>query len=157
MVRGDRPGDGTIQLSLQGADDITNSTFTVRVTSIGEPVGTSGETLPLIGVFAGVFVIILLAGGAFLLQRQKPQNNPQMAPLHQFSSATVKPVPTLSTPEPASTGPMCWSCRTTISGPMLGCPGCGARYHRSGQQNCSADELQQCLNCSTPSSSFVEA
>lgn len=157
MVRGDRPGDGTIQLSLQGADDITNSTFTVRVTSIGEPVGTSGETLPLIGIFAGVFVIILLAGGAFLLQRQKPQNNPQMAPLHQFSSATVKPVPTLSTPEPASTGPMCWSCRTTISGPMLGCPGCGARYHRSGQQNCSADELQQCLNCSTPSSSFVEA
>jgi hypothetical protein len=157
MVRADRPIDGSIQLSLQGAEGMTNSTFLVQVTSTGEPIGTSGESLPTGGIFIGLLIVILLAAGAFIVQRQKPNHDSPMPIPYQVPAANFKPVPVLSTSEPDASAPMCWSCRKPISGLMLGCPGCGARYHRSGQENCSASELDQCLNCPTPSTSFVEA
>jgi predicted amidophosphoribosyltransferase len=56
-----------------------------------------------------------------------------------------------------ASGPMCWSCRQTITGPMQGCPGCGARYHRSDVPTCQAGKLEACVNCSAAATTFVLA
>lgn len=163
LVRADRPGDGTITLGLQGADAMTNSSVLLQVSSLGEPIGTSGEKLPFTGIIAGVFVVALLVGAVLFTQRKKdPMTHSQLTAPPPVRAPTLVAVPKIVAPiVPVETakqqGPMCWSCRSEITGLLLGCPGCGARYHRRDFADCNSDALTKCMNCQTEVSSFVEA
>ena len=52
--------------------------------------------------------------------------------------------------------PICWSCRGSIQGAVLGCPNCGARYHGEGHDSCDISNLEKCISCSGPTSDFIE-
>jgi uncharacterized membrane protein len=70
LVRADRPGDGTITLALQGAEQMTNSSFTFSLSAVGEPTGTSGQSLPVGAIGIGALLVALLIGGLFLSRRK---------------------------------------------------------------------------------------
>ncbi len=161
LVRANQPGSGTITLGLQGADLITNSSIELKVNSEGEPVGTSGQSIPTGAIIFGIFIVVLLSGAVFLSRRGKEGSSQfhPAAPVHALPNLTQPIPPFIPVPveQPKQKGPMCWSCRNEIAGLMLGCPGCGARYHRPDFEACSSDSLTQCANCQTQVSSFVEA
>ena len=168
LVRADRPGDGILTLGLQGADLVTNASIELIVTSEGEPVGTSGQTLPVGGMIFGVLLVAILIGAVLLSQRGK-EDSPRLhltPPLHamppllhpiQPIAAVSQPLAPVPSEQTKQEGPMCWSCRSEITGLMLGCPGCGARYHRTDFVTCTSSSLTQCVKCQTQVSSFVEA
>jgi serine protease AprX len=168
LVRADRPGDGILTLGLQGADSVTNASIELQVTSEGEPMGTSGQTLPVGGMVFGVLLIAILIGAVLFSQRRKQEPSQlHLAPPMSIMPNFVHPIqPIAPVPQPVvpilseqtqQEGPMCWSCRDEITGLMLGCPGCGARYHRADFVTCTSASLTQCVNCETQVSSFVEA
>lgn len=168
LVRADRPGDGILTLGLQGADSVTNASIELKVTSEGEPIGTSGQNLPVGGVIFGVLLVALLIGAVLFSQREKkgPSQLHHALPMAGMPNVVhpiqpLAPVPQPIVPVPSvqtkQEGPMCWSCRNEITGLMLGCPGCGARYHRADFVTCPSASLTQCVNCQTQVSSFVEA
>ena len=53
--------------------------------------------------------------------------------------------------------PMCWTCRQPITTTIVGCPGCGARYHADAAGGCTASSVASCVNCGGPSSAFLKA
>jgi len=155
LVRADRPGEGVITLALQGAEGMSNPSVELTVSSIGEPVGTSGESLSLttLALWAVILVVVFLVV-AIVSQRRK---NPPILPMKSVnlpSTQPIAPVPIHNSEQPSV---VCWSCRSQITGLLLGCPGCGARYHRPGHPNCNASEVTTCLNCQADRSTFVEA
>ena len=167
LVRADRPGEGTLSLGLQGAEQMTNSTATLQFSAFGEPTGTSGQGLPVNAIGVGLLVVVLLLGGLLVSRRRTAGSLAPMqlrtvtpnigsrTPVQIVAPVAVAP----SQPKQAHSvaAPMCWSCRQAISGPMLGCPGCGARYHLPGEASCTAGSLGECVNCQAPVSSFVQA
>ena len=160
LVRADLPGDGTLTLGLQGSQGMTNSSIELQVSSDGEPIGTSGQSLPIGGMLVGVVFVALLAGAVIFTQRKsKTSSQPQLmmpkTPIHPKPLPALKPIAPIA--QINQKGPMCWACRNEITDGMLGCPGCGARYHRADHSECSSDKLTHCMNCQTPMSSFVEA
>jgi len=164
LVRADRPGDGIITLGLQSADLMINSSIELQVSSLGEPIGTSGETLPLSSIIGGVFIVALLVGAVLFTQRRKDiVSQPQLTAPSPVQAPTIAAAPKIVAPiapvveKIEQQGPMCWSCRSEITGTMLGCPGCGARYHRADFTDCQSNSLTECMNCQTEATSFVEA
>ena len=154
LVEASRPGTGTIELNLVESGAVLTPAVTLEVESKGEPTATSGGSLP-IGVL-GPVVFLLLAGILvfMIVRKSRSSQTTGLAPLPLAGQAGMPPaVQQPSTP----TGPMCWSCRQTINGPMQGCPGCGARYHRSGTPGCSSGELEVCANCDVRVADFVLA
>ena len=154
LVEANRPGTGTIGLNLVESGAVLTPAVTLEVESKGEPTATSGGSLP-IGVL-GPVVFLLLAGILvfMIVRKSRSSQTTGLAPLPLTGQAVMPPaVQQPSTP----TGPMCWSCRQTINGPMQGCPGCGARYHRSGTPGCSSGELEVCANCDVRVADFVLA
>ena len=154
LVEASRPGTGTIGLNLVESGAVLTPAVTLEVDSKGEPTATSGGDLP-IGVL-GPIVFILLAGILvfMIVRKSRSSQTTGLAHLPMPGQAVIPPaVQQPSTP----TGPMCWSCRQTIEGPMQGCPGCGARYHRSGTPGCSSGELEVCANCDVRVADFVLA
>ena len=160
LVRADLPGDGILSLGLQGADGMTNSSIELQVTSDGEPIGTAGQSLPIGGMLVGVVLVALLVGAVIFTQRKPKTTSQSSLPMPKIP-VQINTMPSLQPNAPVEQtekkGPMCWSCRGEITGGMLGCPGCGARYHRADHPSCSSHELTQCMNCQTEVSSFVEA
>jgi len=143
LVEARRPGTGTIDLLLVEGELIATSSVVLEVESNGEPTATSGGTLPI--SVLGPIMFLLLAGmlGFLVLRKSKEKDS---------AGPNLKTI----APQPVS-GPMCWSCRQTIVGPMQGCPGCGARYHRSEFEGCQSGALETCANCSAKPSTFVLA
>ena len=158
LVRADRPGEGTITLGLQGAEQMTISSFVFSLSASGEPIGTSGQSLPIAAIGIGALVVALLIGG-LLLSRRKSDSEYGLSGQPNFTLAPGAPtaVPIVSQVATSVPAPTCWSCRQAITGPMLGCPGCGARYHRQDEQSCTSSSLQQCVNCRASTTTFVQA
>ena len=155
LVEASRPGTGTIDLSLNEAVSVSTSSVVLEVESEGEPTATSGGSLPV--TLFGPIVLILLAGllAALIIRRKQSGGPPRHAGM---PTQSIVPVAQAAAPTSlAQAGPMCWSCRQTIVGPMQGCPGCGARYHRSDNPACQSSELETCVNCSAAASTFVLA
>ena len=158
LVRADRPGDGTITLALQGADQMTNSSFTFSLSAAGEPTGTSGQSLPVGAIGIGALLVALLIGGLFFSRRKSESGFALDAPPMLTVPLVAAPIASSVAQTPATVpSPTCWSCRQAINGPMLGCPGCGARYHRQEVPSCTSNTLQQCVNCKAPTTTFVQA
>jgi len=168
LVSASQPGDGTITLGLQGADSMTNASIELKFTSEGKAVGISKQILPLTGMIIGVLLVAVLIGSVLLSLRGKEDlSQPQISPSVNIAPNSIQPIqPIAPVPQtiapvpveqPKQQGPMCWSCRNELTGLMLGCPGCGARYHRIGTDGCNSNTLTECANCQTQVSSFVEA
>lgn len=155
LVEATRPGDGSIELSLVESSTVLTPAVTLSVESQGEPTATSGGSLP-IGVL-GPVVFLLLAGALVFLIMRKSRTEQNHASLLPLAGAAPANPPQLQQAPAIEPGPMCWSCRQTIQGPMQGCPGCGARYHRGGANGCSSGSLETCANCSASASTFVLA
>jgi uncharacterized membrane protein len=158
LVEANQPGTGSIDLYLVEAGDVSSSSVSLMVESQGEPTATSGGNVPIFVL--GPLVFILLGGmlAAVMWRRNKTEFSEVRMPIQSPVAAPLLAVPHTQPANPsAASGPMCWSCRTTINGPMQGCPGCGARYHRSDVPTCQAGSLQVCTNCSAPASTFVLA
>ena len=158
LVRADRPGDGTITLALQGANQMTNSSFTFSLSAAGEPTGTSGQSLPVGAIGIGALLVALLIAGLILSRRKSDSSFAlDTAPMLIAPLVTAPPASAVAQTSATVPSPTCWSCRQAINGPMLGCPGCGARYHRQEVPSCTSNTLQQCVNCKAPTTTFVQA
>jgi uncharacterized membrane protein len=151
LVEASTPGTGSIEVSLVEAGSMTRPSFTFDVQSQGEPTATSGGSLPI--EILGPLVFIALAGLLVFMILKKSKDEAPSAPQAMMVTPQIQP----QSPSTTAPGPMCWSCRQNISGPMQGCPSCGARYHRAGHPGCQSGDLDTCVNCSAESSTFVLA
>ena len=177
-IRADTPGSASIVVNL-AQSTASEPSFSFVATSSGEPIGTSGEsgldsTLAVALLVAVLLVAFATIGFGALRGRSEPETAQIFAPISTVMPAqapTVQATPTpVATPAPASPvattpldspaatpAPMCWTCRQPITTAMLGCPGCGARYHADGVGGCTAPSIETCVNCGEPSSAFVKA
>jgi hypothetical protein len=134
-----KPGDGTLSISISGADDVVNSNLVLDVSSEGEAI--TDETSGLSPVVLSILVIIplvIIAGLVIFLRNKNGASIPISAPA-QGSFAAPAPQPN-TTP--------CFACRQPILSMMQGCPSCGARYH-------SVCKVVSCVNCGASSTAFV--
>ena len=177
-IRADVPGSASIVVNL-AQSTASDPSFSFVATSSGEPIGTSGEsgldsTLAVAMLVAVLLVAFATLGVGALRRRNEPNAGQIVAPLPtmmpaQAPAAVTTPMPVATaTPAPsvatttrngsaATPAPMCWACRQPITTAMLGCPGCGARYHADEVGGCTASSIETCVNCGGPSSAFVRA
>ena len=152
--------------------DADTRTYTLTVTSVGEPVGTGGDGLGSTVTYLslGVFFLIITGAVSLIIIRRQPEEhlNPKHNPL---PPPTLTPTvtmnnhqsPQISSPSPSHAQPntapaqqqlvMCWLCREGIEGLTLACSQCGARYHNNSE--CSPDRVETCLNCDNKTENFV--
>ena len=121
-----KSGKGNLVLNLVDADSVTNAQIEIELTASGEEISEESSSAPLIA--SSIIFIGILAGVISFLLR----NNDD----------------TLVDESVESTIP-CWACSQPILSEMLGCPGCGARYH-------SSCEIEFCKNCQGPTAVFVK-
>ncbi len=171
-VRGDAPGSGTIGLELSQST-ARQATYSIAVQSTGEPVGTSGSaglsTTMVVALLGAVLLVSFAALGVIAMRggrRNGKAGLPNMPGVglpmpvpHRPAAAPTSPAvaSATSTATAVTAGPVCWTCRRTITGAAVGCPSCGARYHADSTTGCGAPSEQTCLNCQSPASTFVRA
>ena len=186
-VRADSPGtaDIVVRLAQSTASEPTYS-FTASSTgepigTSGESGLNSAFTIALLG--AVLLVAFAWLGIQMLRGREDnsspnqgqlpvpmpgqplPALQPQTPPVSNQVQATAAVAPAVRPVSPAATSeapavsppPMCWTCREPITTAMVGCPSCGARYHADGFNGCNAHEIEACVNCGSPASTFVKA
>ena len=134
-----KPGDGTLSISISGADDVVNSNIVLDVSSEGEAFAEESSGLsPVVLSILVVIPLIIIAGLVIFLRNKSEASIPISAPA-QGSFAAPAPQPN-ATP--------CFACRQPILSMMQGCPSCGARYH-------SVCKVESCVNCGATSTTFV--
>ena len=160
---------GEVPLTLEVNNVRLDGDMATTLTS-PRPVAEEGQGAGALTVMVGGAVLVLVVAGVLALRRVGGSKDdglpsPKM-PLPMPALATVAAPPAVAASAPAPpaqakpaseavpTAP-CWACRGTISGPMLGCPSCGARFHLPGTPDCHLPEA--CPKCSTPRSQFLNA
>lgn len=145
VLTGSATGSQQLTFKLTGTQDVSTPTTTVDIdvtASFSESVSNSQTLLySSIGI---ILVAVLLFG--IITARLKKES--------EVISPEQKALPSIVQQQPAV---MCWSCHGPIVGPMQGCPGCGARYHTNGTENCEAQSLEACANCGASVEQFVLA
>ena len=145
VLTGSATGSQQLTFKLTGTQDVSTPTTTVDIdvtASFSESVSNSQTLLySSIGI---ILVAVLLFG--IITARSKKES--------EVISSEQKALPSIVQQQPAV---MCWSCHGPIVGPMQGCPGCGARYHTNGTENCEAQSLEACANCGASVEQFVLA
>ena len=144
VVTSSKPGTSTVELSVSGADDVTDSSFSLEISSEGEEIDDGSSSLgnTVLWSFLILIPIIVLIPLVTIL-RGKRNNIPAPIP------ATAPAGGAFSETQQQDTTP-CFSCRQPILSGMLGCPSCGARYH-------SVCNVNSCVNCGADASTFVNA
>ena len=185
-VRADSPGTAEIVVRL-AQSTASEPTYSFTASSTGEPVGTSGESGLNSALSIALLGAVLLVAFAFLgIQMLRGRGDSSPKPGHlplPMPGQPVVPLQSSTTPilaqsqaaamvapvvRPATAAattdaqgisppPMCWTCREPISTAMVGCPSCGARYHGDGFNGCEANQIDACVNCGAPASTFVKA
>ena len=177
-VRADTPGSASITVGL-AQSTASEPTFSFVATSSGEPIGTSGEsgldTALAVAILGAVLLVAFAVLGVGVLRGRNEAETghpapslPAMMPAQASVSPTVPPPVIQATPSPAAAAnqqratssvapPMCWTCRQPITTAVVGCPGCGARYHAHAVGGCTATSIASCANCGAPASTFVKA
>ena len=138
-VTANKPGDGTISISISGADDVENSQIILEISSEGET--TDGASSAMGTVFWILWILIpliTLIGLVIFLNKKNEAKTPLKAPLNAAFSEQAQ----------QENATPCFSCRQPILSWMQGCPSCGARYH-------SVCKVESCVNCGAASSTFV--
>ena len=145
VISGSATGTQQLTFQLTGAQEVSNPTTNVDVdiTATFSESSSNSQTLLYSSIGIILFAIVLLG---VLLTRAKKESG-VIAPQQKIVPPVVQQQSSL----------MCWSCRGQITGPMQGCPGCGARYHRNGTANCDVESLEECANCGASVEQFVLA
>ena len=144
VVTGLASGSQQITFQLTGTQEVSTpaTTVDIDVTASFSETASNSQTLLYSSIGITLLAVILLGG---LLARSKKESG--------VVSQEQKALPSI-VQQPAV---MCWSCHGPITGPMQGCPGCGARYHTKGTENCDAQSLEACANCGASAEQFVLA
>ncbi|RZD39720.1 MAG: hypothetical protein CXT71_03125 [Methanobacteriota archaeon] len=125
LTPGPESEKGNLKLSLADGDSVINSELEVDLIPLYADVGAEFSSAQ---IFISSLMIIGIIAGLFLLVLKKKNDS-------------------IFKESPAPTTP-CWACRQPILTGMVGCPGCGARYH-------STCEIDSCNNCQGESSFFI--
>lgn len=125
LTPGPESKKGNLKLSLVDGDSVINSELEVDLIPFYADVGAEISSAQ---IFISSLMIIGIIAGLFLLVLKKKNDS-------------------IFKESPAPTTP-CWACRQPILTGMVGCPGCGARYH-------STCEIDSCNNCQGESSVFI--
>ena len=133
------PGEGSISLSISGAEDVSSSEYEIEVSSVGEITEDNSSMIDTIFLGVWVIVAVLVLTGTFILLKRRGQKS-----TGQINSGSNQNAPQSQQIEPTP----CFLCRQPILGPMQGCPTCGARYHTT----CKVDT---CVHCGSSSNAFV--
>jgi len=165
-VQRDTDGEGTLTLDLGDAVPGGRLEVPLRATSLGSIDAESTSNLLLVG--GGALLIVLIGAAGVVLRDRRGASTPPPVPVSFGGPSPPVKVPPLVQPTVAAapvatpSPPVgqvqqvpCWGCRQMIVGAMVGCPGCGARFHAPGTPGCSVPE--SCPNCGQASSSFVQA
>ena len=145
VLTGSATGSQQLTFKLTGTQDVSTPTTTVDIdvtASFSESVSNS-QTLLYSSI--GIILVAVLLFGIITVRSKKES---------EVISPEQKALPSIVQQQPAV---MCWSCHGPIVGPMQGCPGCGARYHTNGTENCEAQSLEACANCGASVEQFVLA
>ena len=134
-----KPGDGTLSISISGADDVANSNLVLDVSSEGDAITEESSGLsPVVLSILVIIPLIIIAGLVIFLRNKSEASIPTSAPAQESFAAPA--------PQPNATP--CFACRQPILSMMQGCPSCGARYH-------SVCKVESCVNCGASSTAFV--
>ena len=132
-------------------------------------VAEEGQGAGALTAVVGAAVVLLVVAGVLVLRQVGGKKEAALAPklplpMPALAAATAPPVAAAPAPAPVAQPPPareavatapCWACRGTITGPMLGCPTCGARFHLPGTPDCHLPET--CPKCGTPRAQFLNA
>ena len=176
LVTPNSDGFSDITLTFSSVGDVESATYIFSANADKQAAQSAAFGLPLaqIGIIA---ILILLSVGVFVaLTRSKPPSQPlpmvprpqtpiinqPALPLPQVTSqpkiVPVVPQPqtsATSAPQQVTPAPICWQCRNSIAGKVVGCPSCGARYCGDDSPSCKLSELESCLSCQAPVSTFI--
>ena len=156
---------GEAPLTLEVNNVMLEGETTVTLIS-PRAVTDEGQGAGALTALVGAAVLLLVIAGVLVLRQVGSKKAevpvpkmPLPMPAVAAAPVAVAPVPVpAAQPSPApqavTTAP-CWACRGTISGPMLGCPSCGARFHPPGTPGCHLPET--CPKCGTPKAQFLNA
>ena len=171
-------GLAEITLTFKAAENPESATyvFAANAEKQSSESAAFGSQIVQIGIFSIVILAIILTG-LFLLKpkSRKPPMPILPMPTKTITNQLVNPVPPLQTtplplPRPrlsqapqvtvpiaqvSKPAAICWQCRSPISGKVVGCPQCGARYCGSDSKTCKISDLETCLSCQSPTSGFV--
>ena len=145
VLAGSATGSQQITFKLTGTQDVSTpaTTVDIDVTASFSESPSSSQTILYSSI--GILLVAVLLFGVILARSKKRSG---------IASLEQKVMPSITQQQPAV---MCWSCHGPITGPMQGCPGCGARYHTKGTENCDAQSLEACANCGASAEQFVLA
>ena len=171
-------GIAEISLTFPAAENADSATYVFAANAEKQAIQSAAFGIPLvhIGLFS-VFILAIVGAGIFLLKPKSgkqsipflpiPTNNLPNQPVQAPHGAQPIPqsllAPAIFQPgqriaavvEASKPAAMCWQCRSPISGKVIGCPKCGARYCGSDTENCNISRLQTCLGCQSPVSTFI--
>ena len=145
VITGLATGLQQITFQLTGTQEVSTSTTTVDIDVTASFSETKSNSQTLLYSSIGIILVAFILLG-ILFARSKKESD--------VISPDPKTLPSVVQQQPAV---MCWSCHGPITGPMQGCPNCGARYHTKGVGNCDADSLEACANCGASVELFVLA
>ena len=145
VITGLATGLQQITFQLTGTQEVSTSTTTVDIDVTASFSETKSNSQTLLYSSIGIILVAFILLG-ILFARSKKESD--------VISPDPKTLPSVVQQQPAV---MCWSCHGPITGPMQGCPSCGARYHTKGVGNCDADSLEACANCGASVELFVLA
>ncbi len=131
-------------------------------------VSDEGQGSGALSAAVGGLVLVLIVAGVLVLRRvgSATEDLPPLPKMPLQALPSLAPAPVAAAPAAAVVAPPaanpasvptapCWACRGTITGPMLGCPTCGARFHLPGTSGCTLPDA--CPKCGTSRSEFLNA
>jgi uncharacterized membrane protein len=145
VITGLASGLQQITFQLTGTQEVSTSTTTVDIDVTASFSETKSNSQTLLYSSIGIILVAVILLGILFAHSKKESG---------VISPVQKTLPSVVQQQPAV---MCWSCHGPITGPMQGCPSCGARYHTKGVENCDADRLDACANCGASVELFVLA
>lgn len=144
ILTGSAQGSQQLTFQLTGVQEISTPSTTVDVEISASFSENKEGSQTLLYSSIGIILVALVLLGA-ILARSRRRSGVQPPLQKEVSSIVQQPVT------------MCWSCHNPITGPMRGCPSCGARYHTNGAENCDAHSLENCINCGASVEHFLLA
>jgi serine protease AprX len=145
VITGLASGLQQITFQLTGTQEVSTSTTTVDIDVTASFSESKSNSQTLLYSSIGIILVAVILLGILFAHSKKESG---------VISPVQKTLPSVVQQQPAV---MCWSCHGPITGPMQGCPSCGARYHTKGVENCDADRLDACANCGASVELFVLA
>ena len=145
VLAGSATGSQQITFKLTGTQEVSTPATTVDIDVTASFSESPSNSQTLLYSSIGILLVAVLLLGVILARSKKRSG---------ISSPEQKVMPSITQQQPAV---MCWSCHNPITGPMQGCPGCGARYHTKDTENCEAQSLEACANCGASAEQFVLA